>query len=340
MIDKSIREVRFGEISLETSLSLEQLDMKSSNLAGVQIVTDDPRLYQNILIATAGDKIQLPTNHKLVLYYITKDNIPLYDELGNPLVKTMTPNDKGELYMSYDMQTFGFAGDGLFGIASSLAYGIRSFDLIESGIIGLHSSCIYDKERKKCFLLTGDGTLGKSSVVKMIEQEQPERFEMISDDWCEFDFSTGLIHPISTVYSNKLEVESSENFRFESFGKKFFRRDGQLPLGMELGGIIEILPGGYSLSSSPETFVKISMSHIPFMGSSDISRNSISQLHSGNAQTHLIQLINRRQQVYFEYYKALRSSKLIGRIINDKEEAFTLNSLKSYILDQILNFNS
>ncbi|BCX14217.1 MAG: hypothetical protein KatS3mg085_749 [Candidatus Dojkabacteria bacterium] len=336
MIDKPVREVRFGEAPIQNTIEANNEVLSESSLVGVRFITDDPILHSNFL--EAEEDFYLPTlkRGKPALYYLTQSPLPFLDKDGTPLIRMMTIEDLGEIYTTYDLRSFAFAGAGLFGIASSLVYGIRSFCGIEDGLIGLHSSCIYDRKRSLAFILVGDGTLGKSTVSSMVEVEAPDRFVMVSDDWNEFDMNNGVLRPVSTIYSNKIEDERSPNYRFTSYGKKFYKRTVDTPHEMKLGGIIEVLPGGYGLDTDVQTFIQISMGHIPFISAKQLESNAVSQLHQGNAMGHLTQLIQYKRDLYHKAYLALRNDLLIGRIVNDKSIDTPITSIRDYVLSRIL----
>lgn len=336
MMDKPVREVRFGENQVTHMIESDHEHLNESNLVGVRFVTDDPILHSNFIDAGQGMPIPQLSGSIPTLYYLTQSDLPFKAKDGSVLLRTMTVEDLGEIYTSYDLKSFAFAGAGLFGIASSLAYGVRSFCGIEDGYIGLHSSCIYDRVRSQAFILVGDGTLGKSTISSMLEIDYPERFVMVSDDWSEFDLERGILRPVSTMYSNKLEDETSSNYRFTSFGKNFYRRTIDTPHEMQLGGIIEVLPGGYGLDTDVQTFIQISMGHIPFISARQIDKNHISELHQGNAMGHLVQLIQHKRDLYTQAYSALRNDRLIGRIVNDKSSDTPITSIRDYVLSRVL----
>lgn len=318
MIDKferlSHKPTRFGEANLMAALESVMV-LEQSKMCSVNILTDSSELANAVQLA--GNE-GVSGNDPLNLVYLTTTPLPLHDG-DEPLIAPMDPEFAGEIYTDYSLKIFGFSGIPSFGTLSHIVYGIRSIEGIQKGILGLHAAVIHDREINACHLLVGPTKSGKSTLGKELERSNHDRFTLLGDDWAEVNMITGAVEVVSPVFSPS-NPDAGTSPLFESFRKPYYKRPEFLDIDqskLRVATVTELHP---QEGLDRQTFIRKSMSAMPFIISDDVSSLKVPKLHLGNSDSHLVHLIQYRMQHYRDMYDQLLSNNGLPHLVNDRSE--------------------
>lgn len=285
-------------------------------------MTDNEELVRGI------ETIPMDASNQTIayLYYLTQRPLPFIED-GKSLVAHMDPDFAGEIYTDYSLRSFGFSGIPRFGTLSHIVYGIRTFEGIQSDVIGLHAAVVHDEELGGCHLLVGPTKSGKSTLGKELERLDPKRFTLLGDDWAEVKVD-GNINVVSPIFSPSTPDPDQQPI-FISFNKPYYARPnfGGANYKMRTISVTELHP---ECGLSADLFVRKSMSAVPFMISDDYDALRVDTLHRGNAHGHLSQLIAYRLQRYKEMYSDLIVRAGLPIVVNDRSKNIKQLTMEIY----------
>jgi len=271
---------------------------------GIRVYSDSEKLAKETEQAFGvSNKYAVPT---VDFVYLTKSNI-------KPIIRTEKPTRPievgilGDLVVDTTLTQYALSGPDKFGSLESVLFGIRSFEQIEKGLLGLHAAQIFDNKYNKNHVFIGGSGTGKSTLVQFLEMSDPGRYTVIADDWVEIDTKHGVVQPVSTTFGSRTDTLTSglilDNGRaegkFTSFGKDFFMKDQKQNPHNSLGLIVMLeKPNQSNLGHREQDwdlFVE-SNRHIPF----------ITQYRELD---NLPQMVQKRLTNLYSLYQELRSNK-------------------------------
>ena len=301
-------------------------EMQTHSVAGVTIKTDSAELNSQLDLLAS----QVPSNDidavGTSLVFIVDDAFPFRDSSGARL-RRIEKDYPGDIYADTRLENFAFHGINKFGTLASMAYGIRAWKTATQGVLGLHSSLIFDKESERSTLLVAKNRAGKSSIGRALE-EANDRFDLLSDDWNEVCLNDGFVKTVSPVFSVE-RPGSDYTLLFESFGKPFYVKAGG-PQRVALDRIIEI-------HSQPQVeghteFIRRSLGHIPFLNqqvgdslfaNAGVRRDMVTQ-----------EIVSRRQAITDAYVKLTNEFEVTQIVNNPKKNS--LSDVVQRVLEEII----
>lgn len=237
---------------------------------GIKVLTDSKKLAEEIELAAKDKENTIST---IDLVYLTKKNIdPVNESEISP--RPISKGVLGDLVVDQSLTQYGLAGPDKFGSVESVLFGIYSFERAEGGFLGMHAAQIYDRKNGVNHVVIGDSGMGKSTLAQFLENIKPDRFEVLADDWVEFNQNQNGVRPVSMTFgsnddtlNNELVISNKRvGAKFTSFGKNFHTYDSTENAAENIGSVIQLYDPLFKSTDEEMIayFTKLNR-HIPFI---------------------------------------------------------------------------
>jgi|SRR5665213_535896 len=183
-----------------------------------------------------------------------------------PAISPILEAPPGDVLVNPSQGSSLMAGPSKLGSALGFLHGLRS--LLDSDLLGLHASAVYDKDQERAHVFIGQSGNGKSTIARHLCHGWPSRFSLEADDWVSISLRDNSVQASSWLIGARPPKRDAEEafrgcgFLCESYGKLWYRSNRVASERRELGLVFLL---GSRRSIDPLLTLRMAMRQVPFV---------------------------------------------------------------------------